>query len=134
LTLTKLDTLLVPVLPVAAKPLFVVHFALVRRKNLKTHAAGVMTEPKSTARRYWPYQSSRNLAAFFALLLVAVGLAWQWTVWETRGMETAGWELPPNSHRQTAPVDPDLLHLARPEWYVRPLYELCILFLPSERC
>jgi len=66
-------------------------------------------------------------------LVVAAGLAWQWTVWETRGMETAGWELPPNSLRQTAPADPDLLHLARPEWYARPLSELCSSPLPSER-
>lgn len=132
LTLTRLYTLHVAVLPVAATLLLVVHFALVRREKLRTHAAGVMTEPESTARPYWPYQSSRNLAAFFALMIVAAGLAWQWPAWETRGMETASWELPPDALRLTAPADPDLPHLARPEWYVRPLYELRHMVPPEQ--
>jgi len=132
LTLTRLYTLHVVVLPVSASVLLAVHFALVRRDKRRAHAAGVMIDPESTARSYWPYQSSRNLAAFFLLTFLAAGLAWKWPTWETRGMETTGWELAPNGLRLTAPADPDLPHLARPEWYVRPLYELRHL-VPAEK-
>ena len=124
LTLTRLYTLHVVVLPTLATLLLMVHFALVRREKLRSHATVEASEAESRAQPYWPYQSTRNLAAFFFLILVAGLLAWQFPAWETRGMATEEWDLPVSALRLTAPADPDLPHLARPEWYVRPLYEL----------
>ncbi len=130
LTLTRLYTLHVVVLPLLAGLLLVIHVALMRRDKLQmmkslessgsSHPAGL--EP------YWPYQSTRNLMWFVVLMGIVVGQVTLYPVIRERAAIPANveWEqdLPVREIALQAPADPELPYVARPEWYVRFLFEL----------
>ncbi|MFN0053162.1 MAG: cytochrome b N-terminal domain-containing protein [Planctomycetales bacterium] len=134
LTLTRLYTLHVIVLPMLALILLVVHVALMRREklqllsrladqgNLSPEAAPGGMEP------YWPFQTTRNLLVFAILMGLIVAQIVLEPTW--RGSlsadELTNWEpdLPAAEVSLQAPADRDLSYIARPEWYVRFLFEL----------
>ncbi|MCY2965316.1 MAG: cytochrome b N-terminal domain-containing protein, partial [Planctomycetota bacterium] len=144
LTLTRLYTLHVVVLPVLATLLLAIHFSLVRREKLMSNCATkrgvdlpIVALPQASSGAdslpYWPFQTSRNLLVFFILMLVATGVTlFGPRLFSNPAGTAAELELPPNEITLQAPADPDLPYLARPEWYVRPLYELRHM-VPSDR-
>lgn len=132
LTLTRLYTLHVVVLPFLATLLLTLHFALVRReklllnRQLAEQAGAGAAVPESQP--YWPFQVGRNLIAFFALMTVVF---FQFAVLPRLGesslvsiVDGAPLELKRHEVVLQAPADPGWPYVARPEWYVRPLFEL----------
>lgn len=132
LTLTRLYTLHIMVLPVLAGILLVVHVALMRREKLQLMRTLAIAVPDgltaSGLEPYWPFQTARNLLVFWLLMGVVTGLA----LWSPRVREkylaspSAEWEsdLPVREIMLEAPADRDLPYVARPEWFVRFLFEL----------
>ncbi len=138
LTLTRLYTLHVVVLPVSAAVLLVIHVALMRREKLHLSGANPPTpaapgllpivDASSDTEPYWPYQTTRNLVMFLVLmgLVVALTIAsprvreWQ------AGPPRPDWEQDLGTAAVTiqAPADAEIPYAARPEWYVRFLFEL----------
>ncbi|HTI52005.1 MAG TPA: cytochrome b N-terminal domain-containing protein, partial [Planctomycetaceae bacterium] len=137
LTLTRLYTLHVVVLPVLAMVLLIAHVALMRREKLRLMKALAAPLPVAGSsiiddfrgmEPYWPYQAARNLFVF--TLLMGVVVAQVFVSPKLRERELAGevgdWErdLPVAEISLEAPADRDIPYVARPEWYVRFLFEL----------
>lgn len=103
LTLTRLYSLHVGLLPLGAGLLLVLHISQVYRHGPSPPRRG---RPSQSLTPYWPYQSVRNMTALAVLLGVVAVLAWRYGA-------------PLN-----APADPELSHTPRPEWYFLFLFEL----------
>jgi len=135
LTLTRLYTLHVIVLPVLAGILLIVHVALMRREKLQLMNSRPVTagleivSPGSTGHEpYWPFQAARNLIVFsFLMAAVVAQVVWYPQFRERHlGPSSSNWEsdLPVREIALEAPADRDLPYVARPEWFVRFLFEL----------
>ena len=132
LTLTRLYTMHVAVLPVLATLLLAIHFALVRRDKLRFNrqsaeqAAQGALVPESQP--YWPYQMGRNLTVFFVLMAIVAApifvSSWRGEPPLDSLVDGAPLELSTHEITLQAPADSAWPYLARPEWYVRPLFEL----------
>lgn len=125
LTLTRLYTMHVVVLPALATLMLVIHVALMRREKLLIAKNAEPTADGSPRgmEPYWPYQTTRNLAVFAVLMgLIVVQL----TVYPKKRAEMAAGEtdVPIEKITMEAPADPEVTYVARPEWYVRFLFEL----------
>lgn len=130
LTLTRLYTMHVVVLPALAILMLVIHMALMRREKLliAKNAKMANLDTPQNMEPYWPYQTTRNLVVFAVLMGLIV---LQLTVYPTKKAEmasgeTAQWEPDVSIEKITieAPADPEVTYVARPEWYVRFLFEL----------
>lgn len=133
LTLTRLYTLHVVVLPVLAGILLVVHVALMRREKLHLMKSrpvhpGLEIVSPGGLEPYWPYQGARNLIVFSVLMVLVVAQAAWYPQLRERflGSPSPNWEtdLPPREIALEAPADRDIPYVARPEWFVRFLFEL----------
>ncbi len=140
LTLTRLYTLHVVVLPVFAVLLLAVHVALMRREKLRLQNAAESSIVKATGKPapgdaqqdemepYWPYQSTRNLLMFGVLMGLVVAQTVLYPKLKERHVAPASAEWEPDLRLDEitleAPADRDIPYVARPEWYVRFLYEL----------
>lgn len=103
LTLSRLYTLHVGVLPFVVTAMVALHLALSRRHGpaLATPADAVKTD------RYFPTQAARDMLLGLVVLVVIAGL-----VWKDHGLPL------------DAPADPTSDYPARPEWYFLALYEM----------
>jgi ubiquinol-cytochrome c reductase cytochrome b subunit len=137
LTLTRLYTLHVVVLPVLAMLLLIVHVALMRREKLRlmrtlaiqtTVDRLVAGETAGGLEPYWPFQTTRNLFVFALLMTLVVVQVVAYPRLRERGLasDTGNWEfdLPVAEISLQAPADRDIPYTARPEWFVRFLFEL----------
>ena len=129
LTLTRLYTLHVVVLPVLCVLLLTIHVALMRREKLITSRKAADGDGPKRTESYWPHQTIRNLLTFMLLMgLIVVQVVYQPRTNEKFFPEIpAGhWEpdIPIGEIALTAPADGDFPYVARPEWYVRFLFEL----------
>ena len=142
LTLTRLYTIHVIVLPVIAILLFTIHLALVRRDRLRTAkikeadndpdidfeleeddpVKDEITQP------YWPYQTTRTLILTLVLIGIVIMQMMIYPALKNQhvGSELLGWEadLPASEIKLEAPADSSLPFVPRPEWFVRFLFEL----------
>lgn len=130
LTLTRLYTLHVMVLPFIAVVLLLIHVALMRREKLQL----LKSIPQALSGNvpgmepYWPYQTTRNLIVFAALMsLVVIQVTLHPFDWErSAARRSTEWE-PDVSTSEIileAPADVRIPYVARPEWYMRFLFEL----------
>lgn len=137
LTLTRLYTLHVVVLPVLSMLLLIVHVALMRREKLRliqTLANQtsvdrlVQGEPSDGLEPYWPFQTGRNLLVFSLLMALVGAQVVLYPLFRGRGAATTetDWEndLPVAEIGLQAPADRGIPYSARPEWFVRFLFEL----------
>jgi len=126
LTLTRLYTLHVIVLPAAAVFLLVIHIALMRREKLLIvkKAAGPLGIAPQNMEPYWPYQTTRNMIVGAFLLAIVVLQLNFYPEWTPQGAVDSVPDEAVVAITQTAPADPDSTYIARPEWYVRFLFEL----------
>lgn len=144
LTLTRLYTIHVVVLPVIAIILFIIHMALVRRERLRTTkikeasddpdidfeldeddpAKDEITQP------YWPYQTTRTLVLTLILIGIIIVQMLVYPALNNQNVASglAEWEmdLRPSEIKLEAPAvsDSSIPFIARPEWFVRFLFEL----------
>lgn len=102
LTLTRLYFLHVGLMPLLAIGLLAMHLSQVYRHGLTPQGALAGSRSKP----YWPYQTVRNAAVLAAVLGGISFFAWRY-----------GAPL-------DAPADPNMVHMPRPEWYFRWLFEL----------
>lgn len=135
LTLTRLYTLHVIVLPVFAGILLVVHIALMRREKLQlmksrsaTPGLEIVSPDSNNLEPYWPFQAARNLIVFAILMAAIVAQVMLYPQFREKhlGPPSSNWEsdLPVREIALEAPADRDLPYVARPEWFVRFLFEL----------
>ena len=138
LSLTRLYTLHVAVLPVFAVLLLVIHVALMRREKLQIEQAGqlqIVSDKSSSAEGaceqtepYWPYQTTRNLGMFAVLMVIVVVQVIYYPKMKEDLVAPASsdWQpdLPIAEISLEAPADRDMPYVARPQWYVRSLFEL----------
>ncbi|MGE5194039.1 MAG: cytochrome b N-terminal domain-containing protein [Deltaproteobacteria bacterium] len=135
LTLTRLYTLHVMVLPVLAGILLYIHVALMRREKLQlmksrpsTPGLQIVSPADNGHEPYWPFQAARNLIVFSLLMAAVVALVAWYPQFREKYLTPASstWEsdLPVREIALEAPADPDLPYVARPEWFVRFLFEL----------
>jgi ubiquinol-cytochrome c reductase cytochrome b subunit len=137
LTLTRLYTLHVVVLPVLALLLLVIHVALMRREKLqliRSLAAQtsvdrlVAGDTDDGLEPYWPFQTTRNLFVFGVLMALIIVQVAAYPKLRERGVAgtAGGWELdlPVAEIGLQSPADRDIPYTARPEWFVRFLFEL----------
>jgi len=126
LTLTRLYTLHVIVLPAAAILFLVIHIALMRREKLKL-AENQKNDPAVVSPEmepYWPYQTARNLIVG-AILMAMILLQMQVTpMLKGETLDASELDVPVSAITQEAPADSGSTYVARPEWYVRFLFEL----------
>ena len=120
LTLTRLYTLHVAILPMLAGLLMVFHVyqqlrwgtaavvpdASLPSVELETSLASEARSPVTGVETYWPTQTARNALVFGIVFGIVTYLAWRF-----------GAPL-------DAPADPMLDEMPRPEWYFRSLFEL----------
>jgi ubiquinol-cytochrome c reductase cytochrome b subunit len=142
LTLTRLYRLHVVVLPVLAVFFLVIHIVLMRREKLLTARSLIAVLPivKATdeispgacvtneTEPYWPYQTTRNLLMFGVLMVLVVLQVTVYPQLKERYAKPASteWEqdVPLGEITLEAPADRNIPYVARPEWYVRFLFEL----------
>lgn len=131
LTLTRLYTLHVVVLPVLAAVLLTVHIALMRREKLQLQAKLSALDVAAQANGmepYWPFQAARNLLFFAVLMGIVVAQVVYYPKLRERHTPpvSAEWEadIPAGEITLQAPADREIPYVARPEWYVRFLFEL----------
>lgn len=142
LTLTRLYTIHVIVLPVIAILLFTIHMALIRRERLRTAKIKEAADDPDVdfeldeddplkdeiTQPYWPYQTTRTLVlTLFLIGIVIIQLVVYPTLKNQHvGSDLLEWEadLLPSEIKLEAPADSALPFVARPEWFVRFLFEL----------
>lgn len=103
LTLTHLYFLHVGLMPFLVILLLAVHISQVYRHGLTARHG---TADSNSSRPYWPYQSVRNMVVLTVTLGIIAVLAIRYGA--------------PLDN----PADPTLIHVPRPEWYFRSLFEL----------
>lgn len=133
LTLTRLYTLHVMVLPLLGVLLLMIHVALMRREKLQLLKLipQALTGDVPGMEPYWPYQTTRNLLVFVLLMGLVFVEIWLHPLSGSRptsatSMSVNEWEPDALSGDifLEAPADPRIPYVARPEWYVRFLFEL----------
>ncbi|EDL57571.1 cytochrome b N-terminal domain-containing protein [Gimesia maris] len=142
LTLTRLYTIHVIVLPLIAMLLFTFHMALIRRERLRTAKIKEAADDPAVdfqldeddpvkdeiTQPYWPYQTTRTLV--LALVLIGIVII-QLIVYPalknqhvTVGHDDWVADLQASEIKLEAPADSSIPYVARPEWFVRFLFEL----------
>ncbi|MBK7857999.1 MAG: cytochrome b N-terminal domain-containing protein [Archangiaceae bacterium] len=107
ITLTHLYALHVVLMPLAGLLLIGAHLA-VRKRHGPSAPPGASDSDRTVKREpYWPSQAARDAAMTFAVTLLLVVLV----------KLTGGAEL-------SAPADPAIEYVARPEWYFLPIFRL----------
>lgn len=137
LTLTRLYTVHVIVLPVLASLLLLIHVALMRREKLRllrtlaeraTDSSYDVAAMTNGMEPYWPNQIARNLFVFTGLMALIVAQVVIYPRLADRGSASKSdeWEadLPAAEIKLQAPADREIPYTARPEWFVRCLFEL----------
>jgi ubiquinol-cytochrome c reductase cytochrome b subunit len=130
LTLTRLYTLHVMVLPVIAVILLLIHVALMRREKLQLLKSipQALSGSVPGMEPYWPYQTTRNLIVFAGLIaLIVIQVTVHPFDWErSAARRSTEWEPDVASSEiiLEAPADVRIPYVARPEWYMRFLFEL----------
>lgn len=142
LTLTRLYTIHVIVLPVIAIFLFTVHMALIRRERLRTAKIKEAADDPDVdfeldeddplkdeiTQPYWPYQTTRTLVLTLFLIGIVIIQLIAYPSLKNQHIDsgTLEWEadLPSSGIKLEAPADSAIPFIARPEWFVRFLFEL----------
>lgn len=142
LTLTRLYTIHVIVLPVIAIFLFTVHIALIRRERLRTAKIKEAADDPEVdfnldeddplkdeiTQPYWPYQTTRTLVLTLTLIGLVIVQLMVYPSLKNQHVDVGAldWEadLLPSEIKLEAPADSSIPYVARPEWFVRFLFEL----------
>jgi len=142
LTLTRLYTIHVIVLPVIAILLFTIHMALIRRERLRTAKIKEASDDPDVdfeldeddpvkdeiTQPYWPYQTTRTLILALVLLGLVVIQLMVYPEIKNKHVDVGvlDWEadLKASEIKLEAPADSSIPFVARPEWFVRFLFEL----------
>lgn len=142
LTLTRLYTIHVIVLPVIAILLFTIHMALIRRERLRTAKIKEASDDPDVdfeldeddpvkdeiTQPYWPFQTTRTLILALSLIGLVIIQLLVYPEIKNQHVDVGvlEWEadLPASEIKLEAPADSSIPFVARPEWFVRFLFEL----------